>query len=150
MLPPCDSDLASLAWSHWQELPHHNLGGSLGPDGDGESSLAKKVQPRAAAPEAQSGSSKWGGGSVGHRPPTEHPSLPALGSSSLCLRPVAFALLPGSERGIPRPQGWVQIQFCLTRQYVLWAWVSSPPQSGSMGALEKGENTPVPAPQLLS
>lgn len=46
---------AALAWPHEQEEPHCNLGGSPGPDGDGENSLAKKVQSRAAAPSGEGG-----------------------------------------------------------------------------------------------
>jgi hypothetical protein len=54
---------AALAWPLEQEEPHCNLGGSPGPDGDGESSLAKKVQSRAAAPSGEGG--QWGTGPSG-------------------------------------------------------------------------------------
>lgn len=83
---------AAPVWRRQQDEPHCNLGGSPGPGGDGESSLAKKAQSRAAAPSAE--------GSVGHRPPVECPSpgqpRPPPTSCGVCLASwvKAWDLLP--------------------------------------------------------
>lgn len=141
----------------WSGLTNRNSSIWEAPQGPME--MAKAVWQKMSSPELQlqvGGQGQWGTG-----PQLEHLFLPALGSSSLRLPPVAFALLPGSELGIsrlhPHPRAWVQIQFHLARYHGLWAWLLSSrtwPLSVNLAAwdLRGGwdTDTPVSTSPLLS
>lgn len=75
--------------------------------------MAKAVWQRRSNPEGQLqvGRGQWGTG-----PQWTQPSPLGLGSPSLHLPPLTFALLPGSERGISCLRAWVQIQLHLAWQ----------------------------------
>lgn len=141
MLPSCCSGLASPAGrapaAVW-EAPQGLL------------KMAKEVWQRRSNPELQlqvgrgvSGAQAHCGASVSPGPGQPEPPPTSL----------AFASLPGSERGISCLRAWVQIQFHLAWQHGPWAWLSSPrtqPLSlnqAAWGTQKKVGLTPVPASQ---
>lgn len=75
--------------------------------------MAKAVWQRRSNPELQL---QVGRGVSGAQAPSGASISLGPGSPSLHLPPVAFALLPGSERGISCLWAWVQIQFHLAWQ----------------------------------
>lgn len=103
---------------HWPGLLSRKSPTAIWEAPQGLMEMAKAAWQRRSNPELQL---QVGRGVSGAQAPVGHPSLPGLH-----LPPVAFALLPGSERGISCLQAWVQIQFHLTWQHGPWAWVSSP------------------------
>lgn len=96
----------------------------------GSTEMAKAVWQRRSNPELQF---QVGRGVSGAQAPSGRSHLPpGLGSPSLHLPPVTFALLSGSERGISCLRAWVQIQLHL-------AWQRWP-----------GPGFPAPEPNLLA
>lgn len=64
MLPPCDSDLASLAWPHWPGLTGRNRTSTIREAPQGLMEMAKAVWQRGSSPERQLqvGGGQWGTG----------------------------------------------------------------------------------------